>query len=125
ADDQVPVGRGLQLCLQLIRTRRHVEPEDQSMSLDEGVSGNRRLDLIAREDVEAKAELLCKLVLPLLDETARRNDEAALKVAADQKLLDEERGHDRLAGPRIVGEEEAQGLPRQHLAVDGGDLMRQ
>ena len=37
----------------------------------------------------------------------------------------EQAGHDGLAGARIVREQEAQRLARQHLAVDGGDLVRQ
>ena len=76
-------------------------------------------------DVEAQAELLGQLVLPLLDEAAGRDDQAALEIAADQQLLDQQPGHDRLAGAGIVGEQEAQRLARQHLAVDGGDLVRQ
>ena len=70
-------------------------------------------------------ELLGQLVLPLLDQAAGRDDEAALEVAADQQLLDQKPGHDGLAGAGIVGEQEAQRLARQHLAVDGGDLVRQ
>ncbi len=63
--------------------------------------------------------------MPLLDETARRHDKATLKVAAGDQLLHQQPGHDRLAGARIVGEEEAERLPRQHFAVDRRNLMRQ
>ena len=38
---------------------------------------------------------------------------------------DEQPGHDRLAGAGIVGEQEAQRLPRQHGFVHRGDLVRQ
>ena len=72
-----------------------------------------------------EAELLGQLVLPLLDQAAGRDDQAALEVAADQQLLDQQPGHDRLAGAGIVGEQEAQRLARQHLAVDRRDLVRQ
>ena len=34
-------------------------------------------------------------------------------------------GHDRLAGARVVGQQEAQRLARQHRLVDGRDLVRQ
>ena len=51
--------------------------------------------------------------------------EAALQVAAGDQLLDEQAGHDRLAGARVVGEQEAQRLARQHRLVDGRDLVRQ
>ncbi len=93
--------------------------------LDERIAGERRLDLVAGQDVEAEAELLGHFVLPLLDQAARRDDQAALQVAADQQLLDEQPGHDGLAGAGIVGEQEAQRLTRQHLAIDRGDLVRQ
>ncbi len=118
-------GRRLQLGLQLLGARGHVEAHDQAVALDEGVAGERGLDLVAGEDVEGEAELLGHLVLPLLDQAARRDDQAALEVAADQQLLDQQPGHDGLAGAGIVGEQEAQRLARQHLAVDGGDLVRQ
>ena len=56
---------------------------------------------------------------------ARGDDEAALERAADEELADEQPGHDRLAGARVVGEQEAQRLAREHLLVDRGDLVRQ
>ena len=118
-------GRRLELRLQLVRARRHVEPHDQAVLLDERIAGDRGLDLVAGQKVEAEAELLGHLLLPLLDEAAGRDDQAALEVAADQQLLDQQPGHDGLAGAGIVGEQEAQRLARQHLAVDGGDLVRQ
>ena len=51
--------------------------------------------------------------------------EAALQVAARDQLLDEQAGHDGLAGAGVVGEQEAQRLARQHRLVDGRDLVRQ
>jgi hypothetical protein len=39
--------------------------------------------------------------------------------------LDEKPRHDRLARARIVGQQEAQRLTRQHRLVDRGDLVRQ
>ncbi len=66
-----------------------------------------------------------ELVLPLLGQAAGADDEAALQVAAGDELLDEEPGHDGLAGAGVVGEQEAQRLARQHRLVDGGDLVRQ
>ena len=75
--------------------------------------------------VERETELLGHFVLPLLDEAAGRNDQAPFEIAADQQLLDEEARHDRLASAGVVGEQEAQWLAWKHLAIDGGDLMRQ
>ena len=70
-------------------------------------------------------EAAVELVLPLLGEAARADDQAALEVAAGDQLLDQQPGHDRLAGAGIVGEQEAQRLARQHRLVDGRDLVRQ
>ena len=66
-----------------------------------------------------------ELVLPLLGEAAGTDDETALEVPAGDQLLDEQPRHDGLAGARVVGEQEAKGLPGQHGFVDRGDLMRQ
>ena len=66
-----------------------------------------------------------KLVLPLLGEAAGADDEAALQVAAGDQLLDQQPRHDGLAGARIVRQQEAQRLARQHALVDGCDLVRQ
>ena len=114
-----------QLGLEVLVAAQHVEAGDPEAALVEGVAGAARLDPIAGQDLEVEVELLGQLVLPLLDQAAGRDDEAALEVAADQQLLDQEAGHDGLAGAGIVGEQEAQRLARQHLAVDGGDLVRQ
>ena len=91
----------------------------------EPVAGARRLDHVVGEDLEVEAELLGQLVLPLLGEAARADDEAALEVAADDQLLDEQARHDGLAGAGVVGEQEAQRLARQHRLVDRRDLVRQ
>ena len=66
-----------------------------------------------------------EFVLPLLGEVPGAYDEAALQVAASDQLLDEEAGHDRLAGAGVVGEKEPERLARQHRLVDRGDLVRQ
>jgi len=49
-------------------------------------------------------ESSAQLVLPLLGEAAGADDEAALEIAASDQFLDEEAGHDRLAGAGIVRE---------------------
>jgi hypothetical protein len=68
-------------------------------------------------------ELRPQLVLPLLDEAARGDDQAALHVPTDGQLLDEEPRHDRLAGPGVIGQKEPQRLAREHLSVDARDLV--
>lgn len=103
ADNEVPVRRSLELGLKTLGTGRHVEAHDKSMALDKRIAGDRRLDLLARQHVESEVKLLFQLVLPLLDKATGRDDQASLKVTADQQLLDEEASHDRLAGAGIVG----------------------
>ena len=70
-------------------------------------------------------EATVQLVLPLLGEAARAHDEAPFQVAAGNEFLDEEPRHDRLARARVVGEQESQGLAREHRLVDSRDLMRE
>jgi hypothetical protein len=125
ADHQIPFRCGGQLRFQFIRARRHVEPDDQPVALDERVAGDRGFDLIARQRVETQTEFLRKFVLPLLDEITGSDDQAAVEIAADQQLLDKQARHDGLAGAGVVGEQEAEWLSRQHLAIDRGDLLRQ
>src|SRR6266852_20303 len=114
-----------ELGFQLVRTCGHVEPQYKATFLDERIARDRSFNLIARQDVEAEPELFGHLVLPLLDQTARRDDEAAFEVAPDQEFLNKQSCHDGLTGAWIVGEQEAQRLTRKHFAINGRDLVRQ
>ena len=91
----------------------------------EPVAGAGRFQRVVGHDLERQVEPAVEFVLPLLDEVAGADDQAALQVAAGDQLLDEQAGHDRLAGAGIVGQQEPERLPGEHLAVDGGDLVRQ
>ena len=124
ADDQVPVGL-LELGLGIFVPAQLVEPADGQGDFVEPVSGSGRLQGVIGHDLERQVELAVEFVLPLLDEVAGADDQAALKVAAGDQLADEQAGHDRLAGPRIVRQQEPKRLAGKHLAVDGGDLVRQ
>jgi hypothetical protein len=62
--------------------RSLVEPHDQPIVFDKRIAGDRRLDLIARQRVEARTELLGNLVLPLLDRVAGRDDQISVEIAA-------------------------------------------
>ena len=125
ANDQIPFGSSAQFGLQLLGARRHIEPKNEPVTLDKRIAGDRGFDLITGDGVKAEPEFLGHLILPLFDEVARRDDQAALEVATDQKLLDQQPSHDGFAGARIIGEQEAQGLSRQHLAIHRRDLVRQ
>ena len=112
------------LALQVLVARELVEARDEQVALVEGVAARGR-DAVGGEDVEGQVELLVELHLPLVHEGPGRDDQAPLERAADEELADEQAGHDRLAGAGVVGEQVAQGLAREHLLVDRGDLVRQ
>ncbi len=124
ADDEVPVAvAGLEFLLHFLVAGEFVEAGDDEVGLKEPVAGAGGFELVVGEDFEGQLEAAVELVLPLFGEAAGTDDEAALEVAAGDQLLDEEPGHDGLAGARVVGEEEAQGRAGQHGLVDGGDLV--
>ena len=126
AHDEVEAAvRRLELVLDVLVAGELVEPGDGEVGLQEPVAGAGRFELVVRQDVERQVEPAVQLVLPLLGEAAGADDQTALKVAAGDQLLDEQPRHDGLAGARVVGEQEAQGLPGQHGFVDRGDLVRQ
>ena len=106
-DDQIPRRRGFEPGLEVVVARQHVEARDEARPVRERVAGRGGLDLLAAQDVEREVELVRQLVLPLLHQAAGRDDQAALQAAPDQELLDEQAGHDRLAGAWIVGQQEA------------------
>ncbi len=126
ADDEVVAAvRGAELLLHVLVARELVEARDGEVVLEEPVAGAGGLELVVGQDLERQMEAPVEFVLPLLDEAAGADDQAALEVAAGDQLLDEQARHDRLAGAGVVGEQEAQRLARQHRLVDGGDLVRQ
>ena len=125
AHHQVPFLGLLQSVLQLLVPRQHVHPGDQQRPLLKRVAQPGGVDHLAGEQLELQLELLLELVLPLLGERARRHDQAALQLAADQQLLDQQAGHDRLAGAGIIRQQEAHRLARQHVLIDRTDLVGQ
>jgi len=124
AHHQIPVG-GLQLLLHILVAAELVEAADRERVLAEPVSGARRLVRVVGHDLEGQMEAAVELVLPLLDQIARTHDHAALQVAPRHQFLDQQSGHDGLAGSRIVGQQETERLPWQHRLVDRRNLMRQ
>ena len=121
-DDEVPPRR-LQPVDVLVLFEQ-VDAADDQVLLGEGVAGGAQ-DLPAADAGEVQPELVAQLILPLHVEGGRHDDQAALDVGPQQQLLDEQAGHDGLARARVVGKEEAEGLPRQHLIIDSRELVRQ
>ena len=126
ADHEIPAAIGrLELLLHVFVAGELVEAGDDQVGFQEPVAGARGFELVVGEYLEGQMEAAVELVLPLLGEAAGADDEAALEVAACNQFLDEQAGHDGLAGAGVVGEQEAQRLARQHGFVNRGDLVRQ
>ena len=126
ADDEIPTAvRRLELLLHVLVARQLVEPGDDQVGFQEPVAGARRFELVVGENLEGQVETAVELILPLFGQAARADDEAALQVAASDQFLDQQAGHDGLAGAGVVGQQETQRLPRQHGLVHGRDLVGQ
>src|SRR5262249_20650583 len=109
-NDQIPV-RSLKLGLQIRVARQVIQPGDEQGLLSERIATARSLDHVLGQDLEIKRELSPQLVLPLLDQAARSDDQAPLDVAPDNQLLAEKACHDRLACPWIIGKQVTKRLP--------------
>ena len=126
ANDQVIAAiRCRELLLNVFITREFVEPGDGQIVFKKPVAGAGGFELVIGHDLERQVETPGQFVLPLLHETAGTDDQAAAQIATRNQFLDEQARHDGLARARIVGQQEAQGLARQHGFVDRRDLMRQ
>ena len=74
-------------------------------------------------DLEVLAELVLQLALPLKREVRRSDDQGASNEAPGLQLLEQQPRHDRLAGPRVVGQEEADAWKLQEVVVDRLELV--
>ena len=111
---------------QVLVARELIHPRDQQrVLLERRLAPNTVCSRLRGQDLEREPELQIQLVLPLLDQAAGGDDQAALDVVAQDQLLDVEPGHDRLAGAWVVGEQEPQRRARQQLAVDRAHLVGQ
>ena len=71
------------------------------------------------------AELVLHFALPLEGEVGRRDDEGALDQAANLQFLDEQAGHDGLAGAGVVGQQEPDARQLHEVIVNRLKLVRQ
>ena len=102
---------------------RHVEAGQPQAAAGEGVALVQ--DLVASEDVELKPNFSRISSCHWSTRRTGRDHHDVGGVAAQEQLLDEEAGHDRLAGTGIIGEDVAQRLLVQHALVDRTELVRQ
>ena len=124
ADDQVPVGDA-ELVEQVLVAGQLVEPRNGEARFLKHVAGRGGFDALVAEYLEAQVELAEKLVLPLFGQRTGADDETALEVAARDKFLDEQAGHDGLARAGVIRKDVAQGQTPQKFLIDGGNLMRE
>ena len=85
ADDQVPIGL-LELGLGVFVPAQLVEPANGQWRFVEPVAGAGGLQSVVGHDLERQVKLAVEFVLPLLDEIAGADDEAALQVATGQQV---------------------------------------
>src|SRR3954454_23111914 len=78
-DHEIPLGLG-ELGQQHLVARDLIHPRDQKRMLLERRRPEHRLAELWREDLEREPELQIQLVLPLVDQTTRRDHQAALDV---------------------------------------------
>jgi hypothetical protein len=121
-DDEVPIVGGAEQ-LEVGILLQEVDPADDEVTLGEGVAAGRGLDFGPADELKPEVELFGQLIQPLFAEVSRADDEAAFEVAAEDEFFDEEASHDGLAGARVIGEEEAEGLAAEHGLVDGRELV--
>ena len=108
-----------------LRPLGQVERRNQLLLFEPLVDAELVADVVALDDEELLVELLLEFALPLEGEVGRGHDQDALAHAPELELLDEQPGHDRLAGPGVVGQEEADAGELQQVVVDRFELMRQ
>ena len=89
------------------------------------VAAARGFEPVVGQNLERQLKAAVEFVLPLLGEAAGTDHQAALEIAAGDQFLDQQPGHNGLAGAGVVGEQKAQRLARQHGFVDGGNLVQQ
>jgi hypothetical protein len=68
------------------------------VGFEEPVAGARRFELVVGENLEGQVEATVEFVLPLFGQAAGADDQAALQVATGDQFLDQQAGHDGLAG---------------------------
>jgi hypothetical protein len=123
-DGEVPARRA-EFVLELFVAGELVEPNDQPREVLERIAARRGLIEQRGIDVKLQPELLVKLIVPLLDQAARRDDHDAVRIRAHDELADVKAGHDGLACAGIIRQHEAQRLAREKGLINGSDLMWQ
>ena len=123
-NDQIPFIGSDKLLLEVFVAGQNIKPGNQAVFFVKNIAGSGRLDRAPCQDFEIQTELVPEFILPLLDQTAGRNNEASIQIAAGSQFPDEKSCHDGFSRSGIVGQKKPKGLARQHFSVDRRDLVR-
>jgi hypothetical protein len=123
-DDEVPVGAE-QALLGVLDPGYPGDRGDHLVAILPGVKPVGGTERLAADDLEALAELVLQLPLPLEGEVRRCDNECAADQAAGLQFFEQEPRHDRLAGARVVGQQEADAREFEEVAVDRLELVRE
>ena len=107
--ERLPAGQGVQ---------RH--DDEVASGSPERIAGPR---IRPGDDAELQAEQGAKLPLPVPHEAGGRDHEHPPDAPAREHLAHVEAGHDGLAGPGVVGQQEAQRVLPEHALVDRDALV--
>ena len=121
-DDEVPV-RAEQALLGVFDARDPGDRRDDLVAVLPGVLAVGVAQGLPADDLEALAELVLQLPLPLEREVRRSDDQRAPDQAPGLQLLEQQPRHDRLAGARVVGQEEADSGQLEEVVVDRLELV--
>lgn len=76
-------------------------------------------------DLKVLAELVSQLALPLKSQVGGGDDQDAFDQPASLEFLDQQAGHDGLAGARVVGQQETDARGFDEIVVNGLELVGQ
>ena len=122
-DDQIPMH--LLQPGQDLGALGEVERGDDLLLLQPLVDPELVADIAALHHQKRLVEFFPEFPLPLERQVRGADDEHPFNEAAELEFADEEAGHDGLARPRIVGEQEAHGGQLEEVLVHGFELVRQ
>ena len=122
-NDQIPFG-DFQFFLQFIAARQLVQPGNAQIDLGKNIAAYCGFHSVIGQDFKADVEFRIELVLPLLRQAARGNDQAAFQIAASNQFLDKQAGHNRFTGTGVICQNIAQREPWQHFLIYRRDLVR-
>ena len=116
--------------------RRLAQPSERALSHERVDADDHPVALRSREriagarvraphDTERQREQHPHLSFPVADQAGRRHDQYPPDESAGQHLAQIEAGHDGLACPGVVGEQEPERRQVEHPFIDRDSLMRQ